>query len=503
MTDAPAGSEARRAARNVSALALARVVSSGALFVWQLSLGRLLGDAQFGVYGTIGSLYSIFASLTSFALGLIIIREVARRPSTAGKYITAALFIQTILAGVGYIVLNGAALALGYDEGLRGLAAIAALSLFLDLVGNIAYDQLLAHERMVSVSFVEIGVLLARIALGLGLVAAGFGLLGVYIATLLTGLLRSALLMRLLTGAGVHAVWPLDRGVVRLLLIAAAPLALSSVINMSYTQIDRLMSTSLLTTADTGHFSAAFVIIVGVVEILSTTVLVALFPLMSRAYKPDVPREQNTSFYFMVEKLAFFALCIGLPVALVLTVFASAVTVPVFGEDFLPSADILRVLIWYAALTMVANVFAQAMMSENRQGRYVAIRAGGLAVKLALNLALIPALGVIGAAAASALAELAVLAVLMGHFRLNLRARAGQFIRLGLVCAAMLAVMLALSGLPLIAMLAGGLVYAAGVLFGGALAGDDYDLLYRMAAALPFGGLVRRFWKRKTVVTWE
>jgi O-antigen/teichoic acid export membrane protein len=499
----PPALDARRAARNVSALALARVVSSAALFGWQLALGRLLGDAGFGEYGTIGSLYSIFASLASFALGLIIIREVARRPADAGKYLSAALFIQTILAGIGYVALNAAALALDYDAGLRALAAVAALSLLVDFSGNIAYDQLLAHERMVGASVVEIGHLLLRIAVGLALVAAGFGLAGVYAATLVSGIVRSAVLMRLLGRGGVRPAWPLDRALTRALLIAAAPLALSSVINMSYTQIDRVIATSLLTTADTGHYSAAFVIIVGAVEILSTTVLVALFPLMSRAYKPNAPAAENAMFYFLVDKLAFFALGIGLPAALVLTVFAQAVTVPVFGADFIPSADILRVLIWYAALTMVANVFAQAMMSENRQGRYVVIRAGGLAAKLALNLLLMPALGVIGAAVASVIAELAVLAVLMGHFRLNLRARTGQFLRLALVCAASLGVMLALAGAPVPGMIAGGLVYALGVLLGGVLASDDYDLLYRLVSALPFGGLVRRWWKRDTVVTWE
>ena len=54
MTDAvpvPA-TETQRALRNVSALTLATVVSKGLLFLWQLVLARFLGEAGYGLYGT-------------------------------------------------------------------------------------------------------------------------------------------------------------------------------------------------------------------------------------------------------------------------------------------------------------------------------------------------------------------------------------------------------------------------------------------------------------------
>jgi O-antigen/teichoic acid export membrane protein len=497
------GGEARRAARNAAALAAARLLSSAALFGWQLILGRLLGDSDFGVYGTITGLYAIGASLASFALGLIVIREVARKPEDAGKYLSATLFFQTIFALLAYIGVNAGAYALGYSDDLRALTAIASISLFIDLLGSACYDQLLAQERMVGASGVEIAHILFRILLGVLALAAGFGLLGVYLATLIAGIARSALMGGSLWRTGVRPHFPLDWLIARPLLINALPLALSAIINIAYVQIDRLISTSLLTEADTGHLSAAFVIIVGVVEIISTTVLVALFPLMSRAYQPDGGREQNAQFYFMVEKLAYFALVVGLPIGLLMTAYAPNFTTPLFGADFTPSAQILRVFIWYAVLTMVANVFAQAMMVQNRQGRYVAIRAGGLVVKLVLTVFLLPRIGVIGAPLASVIAEAGVLAILVSGFNLGWRARTGQFVRLALTAVCSLIVMLLLmDSLPLIGIIAGLLIYAGGVLFAGALAGDDYDLLYRVVAALPFGSRVTRVWGRDVKINW-
>ncbi len=477
-------------------MAAARIVSSGALFVWQLILGRLLGDAEFGVYGTVGALFGIGAAITSFSMSLIVIRDVARRPEAAGAYLSAGLFVQTALAALAYLGLNAAALALGYSDAIRAYVAVAAISLFLDMLGNLCYDQLLAQEKMVWTSAVETAHILARIGLAGLALWAGFGLLGVYAATLITGAGRAAVLWALLRRTGVRPRWPLDSAIVRPLLVNSAPLALSAFINMTYVQIDKLMTTSVLTEADTGHLNAAFVIIYGVVEILSTTVLVAIYPMMSRAYEA-----RRETFRFMVQKLSFFTLLVGLPVGLVFTAFAPAITTPLFGDDFAPAADILRALIWYAAITMIVNVFAQSLMAQNRQRRYLAIRVGGLAFKLALNLLLLPRIGVIGAALASVCAEAVVLAlVTRGETE---GSGLPRLLRVGLVAAVTLAAMLTLGALhPLIGMIGGGLVYAAAVLLSGVLATDDWDLLYRLAAAAPGGGLIRQVWQRETPINW-
>jgi O-antigen/teichoic acid export membrane protein len=490
------GAEARRAARNAGAMAAARIVSSGALFVWQLILGRLLGDTEFGVYGTVGALFGIGAAITSFSMSLIVIRDVARRPEQAGAYLSAAVFVQTALAALAYLGLNAAALALGYSDAIRAYVAVAAISLFLDMLGNISYDQLLAQEKMVWTSAVETGHILARIGLAGLALWAGFGLLGVYAATLLTGAGRAAILWLLLRRTGVRPRWPLERAILRPLLVNSAPLALSAFINMTYVQIDKLMTTSVLTEADTGHLNAAFVIIYGVVEILSTTVLVAIYPMMSRAYEA-----QRDTFRFIVEKLSFFTLLVGLPVGLVFTAFAPDITTPLFGADFAPAADVLRVLIWYAVITMIVNVFAQSLMAQNRQRHFLVIRVVGLAGKLALNLLLLPRIGVIGAALASVCAEAVVLALVSrGETAGN---NLPRLLRVIVVAAVTLAAMFVLGALhPLIGMVGGGLVYLGAVLLSGVLTSDDWDLLYRLVAAAPGGGLIRRVWQRETPINW-
>ena len=189
------GSDARRAARNVSALMIASVISKGALYIWQLVLSPWLGPSEYGIYGTVGGLMVNAAAVASFGMGLIVIRDVARDRSKAGVYWSAMLYIQTIMALFAYVAMNG--VALGYSEAVRAFAALAGINLFIDLFGNMGYDLLLAQEKMVSTSLVEIVHIFFRIGLALLALTAGWGLLGVYGAAIVSGLARSVVLVAL------------------------------------------------------------------------------------------------------------------------------------------------------------------------------------------------------------------------------------------------------------------------------------------------------------------
>ncbi len=501
MTENPSdmfsGAEARRAARNAGAIAAARILSSGLLLIWQLILGRVLGDALFGIYGTVGALFGIGITITSFSMGLIVIRDVARRPELAGRYLSATLVIQTVLAGIAYAGVNAAAQ--GYDSAIQGYAAVAAISLFVDVLGSMAYDQLLAQERMVVTSIIDVTQIVIWISVAALVLWAGFGLIGVYVVTILSGIGRSVALWVILRRTGVKPHFPVDWSVARPLLINSAPLALAAVINITYTQIDKLLTTGLLTETDTGHLNAALVIITGVVEVLSTTVLTAVYPMMSRVFRGD---GQDSTFRFMGEKLSFFSLIVGLPIGLVFSLYSGFIVL-LFGSKYTATAPILSVLIWYAVTAMVVNVFAQALYVQNRQRYLVAVRVGGLVLKLALSLFLLPRIGVIGAALATTSVELVVLVVLARDFRFDLGLLLPRLARLGLVAGVTLAAMLLLGSLhPLVGMIGGALVYGIGVLVGRVLADDDWDLLYRLAAAAPGGSLILRYWRRDVKLNW-
>ena len=311
------GHDARRAARNVSVLMIASIISKGALYLWQLVLSPWLGPSEYGIYGTVGGLMVNAAAVASFGMGLIVIRDVARAPRKAGKYWTAMLFVQTVLALVAYIGMNS--VAVGYSETVRAFAALA---------GNQSLHR----------SFRQYGLRLAARAgrhgqdlacrdrpycrshwAGSAGADGGWGLLGVYGAAIASGLARSAVLISLNLRAGVMPEFPFDRRIARPLIINSAPLALSSFLTLAYQHSDKLLTTGILGERVTGYLTAAFVINFGAIELFSTSVLVAAYPLLARYYDDG----KSPVFGGMIEKLARYMLIIGLPLALSISILAT------------------------------------------------------------------------------------------------------------------------------------------------------------------------------------
>ncbi|NLX11689.1 MAG: flippase [Chloroflexi bacterium] len=489
--------DARRAARNAAALALSNVSAKGLLFVWQLLLARLLGAEGYGVYGTIGALLAVGAAIPDFGMGLIVIRDVARRPQDGGRYLGATLALQPLLAVLGYGVLIIAALLLGYDSTLRALLALAALNLLVDALGNMCHNQLLALERMVIPAIISTGHIALLIALaGIALATDG-GLWGLYIATLIAGVVRSGVYWLALLRTGTRPVFPVDRIVARGLLTNGLPIALASFLALAYTHADKMLTTALLGTEDTGQLTAGFVVVYGVIELLSTTILVAVFPLMSRTYASG----RQAMFDFMLEKLAFFNLTLSLPIGIYTTLLAVPLAALIFGPEYTRTADVLQVLIWYTVVAMVFNVFAKALLIQNRQKRLLLIRVGGLALNIALNLVLLPRMRVTGAAVATLIAESVILVMVLRSFDLPAdwwQRTVNHLWRLGLAAAGLVLVVLVLRPVhPLLAAVIGLPIYAGLVLISGALARDDWDLIYRLALAMPGGTVIGRYWKRQ------
>ncbi|MYD10666.1 MAG: oligosaccharide flippase family protein [Chloroflexi bacterium] len=495
------GSDAKRAARNVSVLMAASIVSKGALYLWQIALSVLLGPSEYGIYGTVGGMMVTAASVAGFGLGLIVIRDVAREPHKAGKYWTCMLFAQTVLALFAYIGMN--AFAIGYSDTLRGFAALAGINLFIDLFGNMGYDLLVAQEKLVKTSLVEIVHIAARIALAWLALMAGWGLLGVYGAAILSGIFRSIALVGLNLSAGVRPQFPLDWKTAKPLLINSAPLALSAFLTLAYSHSDKLLTTGILSERVTGYLTAAFVINFGVIELLSVSVLVAAYPLLSRYYEDG----RNPLFGFMVEKLALYMILVALPMALSVSILADKIMLPLLGEAYAPSAGILRLLIWYTGITIVGNVFNQGLLVQNRQRRLLLIRGSSLALNISLTaLLLLNLRDPRGAVIASIVGEILVLVALLASFR----AKGWQPERVALsaaraAVAALPAalVMLALRDQFIALPLLGGLgVYVGGVIVARVLSDEDWDLIYRLASATPGAALVARLWKRDVEASW-
>jgi O-antigen/teichoic acid export membrane protein len=473
-----------RAGRNAAALAAARLATLVLLLAWQLVLARWLGPPGYGTYATIGALLAVAAVLPELGMGLVVVRDVARRPADAGRYLAATLVLQPLLAAVAYggVILAGRGLGDGAE--LRPLLALAALSLGIDTLGTMGHNQLLAAERMATTALIGVGHAGLLVALGTAACLAGGGLWGVYLATLAAGGARAVAYWRAVDRRGVRPAWPPDPAILRTLLGGGLPLAAAALVALGQIHGDKLLTTALLGTAATGQLAAGQLVAFGVVELLSTSVLVAMLPAMARAGLAD----RDTVLAPLVEQLAFLAAAAGLPVAVCASLLLAPLAESVFGPGFGPTAGVLRVLLWSTALAMAGNVFAQALIVQDRQARLLGIRAVGVVLGLAGSLVLLPRLGILGPPVAALVSESAVLLLLVRAVPLP-RSRWGPAARraAGLAVATLGLVVVALLLRPVpLAAAAVGLAGYAGLLLGtGAFSPHDREVLRQATGALP------------------
>ena len=404
----PSPEAAARVLRNGLAFGGSKVAISMALFAWQVALARQLGPKTYGIYAALGAALTLTAVLPEFGLGLVVARDAAKRPDSAPRLLAATILIQPSLAALAALCFVGFGWRWTAAQGLGALVVLAALPLLTDTLGNLCHAQLVAAERFVAPSAIALLHAVALVGVGAPLLWVGYGLWGVYVAILAASLVRALFYWRRLAAAGISPAWPVPAALVRLLLGQGWPIALLSLVGLARLNADKLLVTPMLGAAATGQLQAAFVIVFGLGDLLSSTLLTIVLPAMARTFHQG--RRQH--FDFLVERLSCAGLVAGVPLAFAGALFANRVSATIYGAGFGETPRLLIVLLAALAATMAGSAFQQVLIVQGRQGTVLVARGALLACYLILLVVLLPRVGLIGTAFAALVTETCALVLL-------------------------------------------------------------------------------------------
>jgi O-antigen/teichoic acid export membrane protein len=164
-------------ARNAAVLAAADLTARLASAALVVVAARLLGAEGYGLYATAFTFVLFARMLSRFGVqGVIVVRDVAERKELTNQYLSSAIVLALPPSILIWLVLSPAALALGYDAPLAGLLVVLGASLVGHAVARPAEEVLRAHERMLQVGAVTLGMSLATALSGVALLLLGFGL---------------------------------------------------------------------------------------------------------------------------------------------------------------------------------------------------------------------------------------------------------------------------------------------------------------------------------------
>ncbi len=530
---------AGRVARNSLVPILLNLFNRGIDFAFAAIMLRLLGPELSGWYYYAIVLFGWFDILTNFGLNLFVTREVARDRSQARRLLVNTSALRLALAGVG-VPLLAAFLWLRLSDTASPVpteALIAIVLLYVGLLPNSLSTGLTAlyyaFERAEIPAAVTTIATICKAIFGVAVLLAGWSIVGLAAASIVTNVITLAVLVwngrgllratreteeaqaraaenartrhasslqhdddprrddARVVRSGGFSLSLLDLPLIRGMIGQSAPLMLNHFLATIFFKIDIILIEAIHTATMVGQYSVAYKW-VEALNVIPSFFTQALLPMLSRQAHDD--RAAFVRNYRLGIKLLFM---LALPIAVVFTVIAEALTNLLGGAQFLPDGAIaLQLMIWSIPIGWMNSLTQYALIALDMQRRITVAFVAGVSFNIITNLIFIPEYGY----RAAALTTIASEGVLFIAFAWLLYREIGQRDWLSLVWrpvvagAAMLAVLwLGVSSAPLLALVIAGAAYA-GVLWG--LRPFTEDEQVRLMPILP--GPLRRMFIRAT-----
>ncbi|MBI4438061.1 flippase [Candidatus Uhrbacteria bacterium] len=382
--------------QNTAFLTLASVGQKIIAFVYFLFLARVMMPEATGEYFLAVSITVVFTVVADLGVTPIVIREVAKAPERAPALLSQALALKIPMLILASLFAIATGMALGYNARLVMLIALACIVLSLDAMHLLLYGVLRGFQVL---RYESLGVFLGQGTTALlgGLVLWLSPSLPLLIAALMAGsainvaVAGSMVVRRLGARALVPTLRRTDAGA---LLRAAMPFALAALFVKLYSYVDSILISKFLDTAAVGMYALAYKFTYAF-QFLPLAFTAALYPGMSAVVERDVHALER----IFLKGLWYMGI-LAVPIVLGLWAIAPE-AVRLAGPDYAPAAPVLSLLVFVLIPIFLDFPVGSLLNASGRQSTKTVIMGVTMVINIALNVILIPRMGILGAAEAA------------------------------------------------------------------------------------------------------
>lgn len=444
-----------RVAKNTLLRAAGEILGKLASLVLFAVLARSVGVSDLGVF--VFAFAWVQVAMMPIGLGFerYILRTIALDRSTVDELFFNVMYLKA-LRSLPVAALSFAAVGLlGYDAQTRTAVYVLTLGQLLDSLARTLFAVFVAFERG---SLIAATVVVQRyLAAGMGLaaLAAGGGVVSVCVTFTVgtgIGLAWGLVLMRRSIGLPRFALPAEARQTLRRM---SRGYGVQDILGILLARLDAVMLSLLASQAAVGRYGAAYRLLESTFFLTSAVngAFAAMFAYLGRDTQPAVGAVFARSI-----KLGLGAL---VPCAVAFGVLAEPVSRAFFGAELQGAAGPLRLLAPAVVMLGLVTLATSLLLGRREPALLIRMAAAGVALNIALNLVFIALWQDRGAAAAMLVTTTLFAAVLLVYAirevgPVRLWAMWGGPLAAG---AAMTAVMLPLSGSPLLAVPAGAALY--------------------------------------------
>ncbi len=402
---------ARKAAKNSIYLLIANVISGILIIILTILAARYLGDVAFGIYSFALALAGLLVIISNIGLNLVVTRDLARNKDSTGKYLANATLIEISLSIIFFLSVFLVLNLINYPEDGKLVVYLVSLAVLFEqtfiMLQNSIYRS---YGKMIYESLNLIIVKSIFFILGIYVLYSGYGLIPFVLMYFLASLIGFIVALIITLKKFTLPKFEIDFKTWKYLIITALPFGLAGMLNLIYARFDMIILSILKGAAVTGWYGAANTL-VGSLSFINVAFITVIFPLMSNAFISSKELLNN-----VYEKSLKYSIIFLIPLAFGVMFLSDKIITVFFGQEFIQSAIILKILIWGGIIAFINSIFYTVLGSTNRQKITSVIMGIGVFVNVSLNLILIPNFSYIGAAVAAVLTQVVCL-IFAVHFQ--------------------------------------------------------------------------------------
>nr|WP_293295433.1 flippase [Allomuricauda sp.] len=360
---------------------------------------RYLGPEQFGILSYAQSFVGIFAALSSLGLNDIIIRELVKNQDNRNLILGSSFGLQTLGSTIIMLILI---ISIYYNDNeplTNKIIIILGLLTFINSFNVIAsYFHSQVKSKFYAIAGL-VGVIISAL-LKVYLILGNYSLIYfVYVLAFDVIFLVTGLIWFYKKSGESLLKWKFSWKMAKELLKDAWPLILSGIIVSIYMKIDQVMIQEYLGNSEVGQYSAA-VRLSEAWYFIPTIICSSLFPAIINAKLKD-----DTLYKDRLQRLYNLMVVLGVVIILPVLTLSDWMINLLYGEAFQRSAGVLNIHILGSVFVFLGVANQKWFISENYQAYNIICLGMGMVANIALNVIMIPRMGIMGAAYATLISQ--------------------------------------------------------------------------------------------------
>lgn len=371
-----------------------KIVQSVVALVIAMISARYLGPSNYGLLNYASSVVAFAVPLAQLGLRNVMVEEIVSHPEREGKIVGTSLFMSVVASFFCWLgCVAFVAVANPGETDTLIVCALYGISLVFQMTEMIQYW----YQAKLLSKYTSVVSLLAYVIVAVYkviLLMTGKSIYWFAISYAFDYFLISAALIAIYLKLGNQKL-SVSLALGKQLFARSRYYIVSGMMVTVFSYTDKIMIKTMLGNAATGYYSTAFAC-ASMTGFVFLAIIDSFRPVIFQSRKNDLEKfERNMASLFSI------IMYIGLAQSVFLTVLAKPAIWIMYGEQYMPSVQLLQIITWYAGFSYMGTVRNIWMLAEEKQKYLWIINMTGAGMNIAVNFALIPVLGAAGAAVAS------------------------------------------------------------------------------------------------------